>query len=366
MRVMHVIAAGPLAGAEKVVLTGAAALRERGVDVELVSLEEERAPEHGRRLAQAAAERGIPTRTLRVAGRVDLALVRALRARARGRDVVHAHGHKALAHVMAGFPPPPVVCTWHGSTGHDARVRAYEALAARIAARCDRVVAVGHALVEDLAAAGIDRARIAVIENPVALTALPPVMPRSSRLRLLFAGRLSPEKGLAVLLQALARPEAAQVDVDVAGDGPERAAAEACVERLRLRDRVRFLGWLPSIAPALADVEGLVLPSLREGLPLAVLEAAGAGRLVVASAVGAVPDVIRDGATGVLCPPGDPVALAEALGRAQRARATLLMQARAAAPVLRERFGASRWAARTEALYGELVGGGSRRLGGLR
>jgi glycosyltransferase involved in cell wall biosynthesis len=362
--VIHVIAPGPIAGAEKVVLHGARALAERGHEIELVAVEETRAPDHARAFVDAAHALRVRARTVLARGPIDLGLVRALRDTSNGADVMHVHGHKALAHALAGVPSDRVVCTWHGSTAHDARVRVYEGLALRLAARCARVIAVGEPLVSGLERAGIPRERIAVVENPVALGEVAAPRARPGALRLLFAGRISSEKGLDVLLDALARPEAQGITLDVAGDGPERASlAERAAA---LGGRVRFLGWVPSIAGALGEVDALALPSRREGLPLAVLEAAAGGRAIVASDVGAVREVVVPGENGLLVSPGDPAALARALASARDRLALFLQHAARRAPLVRARFGTGRWAQRTEEIYAGVGSEHARRLAGLR
>ena len=98
-----------------------------------------------------------------------------------------------------------------------------------------------------------------------------------------------------------------------AGDGSLRRSLEQRAEALGLTGRVEFLGRLDEIGPLLLAADAVVLPSLWEGLPLIVLEALARARPVVASATGGVPDVIEDGVSGRLVPPGDPAALADAL-----------------------------------------------------
>jgi glycosyltransferase involved in cell wall biosynthesis len=138
------------------------------------------------------------------------------------------------------------------------------------------------------------------------------------RRRVLFVGRLAPEKGLPTLLDAFAavaadRPE---WDLVVVGDGSERAALEAGVPEA-LRPRVRWLGYVAGREPLVAlyrSCDVLVLPSTYEPWGVVVLEAAAAGMaLVVSDVVGAAVEVVRPGTNGATFPPGDAAALAEAL-----------------------------------------------------
>jgi glycosyltransferase involved in cell wall biosynthesis len=133
-----------------------------------------------------------------------------------------------------------------------------------------------------------------------------------------FAGGLAPIKGLHVLLDALARANRrrAPTTLWLMGAVVNRAYAGALrqqTDRLGLGEVVRFLGPLPpaALAPRLASATLLALPSLSEGLPRVLLEAMAAGRPVIASRVGGVPEIVQDGVTGFLVPPGDDAALAE-------------------------------------------------------
>ncbi|HEX9037179.1 MAG TPA: glycosyltransferase [Ktedonobacterales bacterium] len=132
---------------------------------------------------------------------------------------------------------------------------------------------------------------------------------------------LEPRKGQHVMLDALATPalRAAQdlrpVRLALIGDGPSRAALRARAERLGLADRVVYAGPVAhDQAPALLNAMDIVaLPSLAEGMPLALLEAMACGKAIVASDVGAISDVLVDGVNGLLVPPAAPQALARAL-----------------------------------------------------
>jgi glycosyltransferase involved in cell wall biosynthesis len=132
------------------------------------------------------------------------------------------------------------------------------------------------------------------------------------------ASRLVPGKGHDVLIPALARAaaELGRVKLLVAGDGPERARLEFMAERLCSPGTVRFLGFISDVGPFMHACDALAfptLPELSEGFGLAALEAMAAGRPVVASAVGSLPEVVDDGVTGLLVPPSSVDALASAI-----------------------------------------------------
>lgn len=133
-------------------------------------------------------------------------------------------------------------------------------------------------------------------------------------------GRLEPQKGHSVLLEAAARvaAEVPETRFVVIGDGPLRSALEAQRGRLGLDGHVTFTGVLRDIPAALAALDVVAFPSLWEGLPVALLEAMAMERPIVATAVGGMAGVLHDGVTGVLVAAGEPDELARGLLRLLR------------------------------------------------
>ena len=137
------------------------------------------------------------------------------------------------------------------------------------------------------------------------------------RAYVLGVGRLEAQKGFDLLIEAVARLARPDVDLLLAGDGSARGELAALAARRGVADRVLFLGETDR-AMTVALLKGAALvacPSRFEGLPLVCIEALAAGRPVVASAINGIPEVIRDGETGVLVPCDDAAALAAALAR---------------------------------------------------
>lgn len=135
--------------------------------------------------------------------------------------------------------------------------------------------------------------------------------------RLLFVGRLVAAKGLPVLLAALAlaRRERPSLSLAVVGDGPDRPALEAEAQALGLGGSVSFLGYRnqEQVADLLSESSALVLPSFAEGVPVVLMEAMAAGLPVVATRIAGIPELVEDGVSGLLVPPGDEEALARAI-----------------------------------------------------
>jgi glycosyltransferase involved in cell wall biosynthesis len=257
--------------------------------------------------------------------RFSVAGLRALRRRARGVNVIVAHGSSTLLACgagLAGLGVPFVYVNigdpryWAGTPAKRARVRF-------LLHRATAVAAISHGsrqiLVDDF---GLPLHRVRVIPNGRRAAAFPPVdaagqararrelgLPAHGDL-LAMIGALSPEKRVDVAIEALATlPD---VRLAVAGAGPERDALAALAER-RAPGRVTFLGSTDRPATVLAAADALVLSSDSEGVPGALIEAGLAALPAVATDVGWVREVVVDGVTGHLVPPADPSALAVAV-----------------------------------------------------
>lgn len=264
-------------------------------------------------------------------------------------DVVHTHMAKAgtLGRAAAILAHVPVrVHTFHGHTlegyfterGRRRVVRTERGLARFSSA----LVAVSHSVADDLVHAGVG--------TPEQFRVLSPGLDLEPFLRIAgpegsirdrfgipadapvvgFSARLVPVKAVDVFLRALevVLAQLPAAHAVIAGDGPEGeriAAAQASATG----DRIHWAGWLADMAAFYADVDLVALSSVNEGTPISLIEAAAAGRPVVATAVGGVPEVVVDGETGALVASGDHEALA----------ASILLLARD--PALRARMGAA-------------------------
>jgi glycosyltransferase involved in cell wall biosynthesis len=173
---------------------------------------------------------------------------------------------------------------------------------------------------------GLPAGKIVLIYNGSRVRELDPdrAVPAGVRERLGFGtddpvlvvlGRLEPQKGHTILLDALAQvhPEFPTIRLVCLGDGSLRSELEAKSRQLGLETNVRFVGFQSNVADWLALADFTVLPSWFEGMPLAPIESLAAGRPVVATAVDGTPEVVLDGRTGFTVPPGDPDRLAEAI-----------------------------------------------------
>jgi glycosyltransferase involved in cell wall biosynthesis len=180
-------------------------------------------------------------------------------------------------------------------------------------------------------------------------------MASGARPRLGVVGRLSPEKGVDVFLHAcdaLARQRVSFTAV-VAGDGPARAELERLRDTLDLTARVDFVGAITDVASLYASLDLLVIPSRSEGLPNVLLEALRADIPVVATRVGAIPDVLNSPRAGLVVPPGSATALAEGIARALPLRSD--PAARKARRKVVDRFSLQRRVAEHLRIYTEML-----------
>ena len=335
MRIFHLVTSGDVAGGQLVALQLARAARDRGDDVAFVS------PSDGPflDLARADSFRAFRVRSSRLYElRGALALARLLR---RERvNVLHTHTHLAasvLGRLAARSAGVAVVSHLHIENHFrpQALPRALSRTLDNATSRlCARLVAVSDATRASFEVQGFPRERMETVHNGISLDRASPATSLRSDLGIsadavlvAHVGRLAPVKGQRELIAALAHAPgvyAVLAGEDLETGGAFRSELEAEVERLGVADRVAFAGYRPAAAAELAEVDALVLPSHVEGLPVVVLEAMARGKPVIATPVGGTAELVVDGGTGILVPPGDVDALAAALtwlaGHADEAR----------------------------------------------
>lgn len=287
--------------------------------------------------------------------------VRRLRAAASGVDLVHAHGLKAGALTVAARIRPRVL-TVHNvvldeSAGHFAPLlrRVERALPQAV----EHTIPVSDEIARRLGIAHAPTTTVIVPAGP-----LPVQTRRRSEVRsalgiddatplVATAARLHPQKDLGTLLAAVAtlhrhRPD---VRVVIAGGGPSETELQDTRDRLGLAGVVDFLGPRSDVPDVLGAADVVALSSVWEGSPLVVAEAMLLGRPVVATAVGAVPEVVIDGETGRLVPPRDPDALAAALEAVLADPAAADAMARAGKAVADRRYSPSVLVDQVDAVY---------------
>jgi len=278
-------------------------------------------------------------------------------------DIVHALHLTSYGFLAARADVHPcVISVWGTDVLEAPTLTPFHRLITRYAlARADRITATGMRLAEATLRYMPADADVAVIPYGVDLDRFrPPERSPRDELVVGSVGRLSPEKGLKYLLQAMAgvaqqQPKARLL---LAGDGPERRSLERLATRLGLVDRVEFAGEVPhdQVPQTLARMDVFAMPSTWEGFGVAALEAAAMELPVVASNIHGIPDVVEDGVTGILVPPKDVAALSQAILRLLGDGDKRRRMGRAGRDMVAGRYSWADNVRQMEALYDELLG----------
>jgi glycosyltransferase involved in cell wall biosynthesis len=360
VNIMHVAAPGSVGGLETVLQSLATGQRATGHRVLVALVVEPDQELNG--LLTPFQQAGVDLEVLRVPPRAygrERRLIRELCRRFRPH-VVHTHGCRSdvIDSGVARSLGIATVTTVHGSSRLGGITRLYEWLEFALFRRFDAVVAVSRPLVRSLRRFGVAQNRIHVIPNgwngrvPQSdrLTARRRLDLPADRFVIGWVGRLIPVKGCDVFLEALAQLGDVAVSASIVGDGADRSRLEQMATAQGLDGRVTFHGQVDDASRLFPAFDVFVLSSRSEGTPLVLPEAIAAGVPVVATAVGGVPDFVGPG-QGLLVPPEQPAALAQAIlgvymnGTAARRRAD------AARERLENEFGPQQWLARYEQVY---------------
>ena len=336
LRVLQVVTRMNVAGPARHVLALSAALRKRGFDTLIAYGTPE--PDEGellpgldepsmrvaslRRPLDPAADQRAITDLTRLMRRYQPHVVHThlAKAGALGRSAARRIGTRAIVHTFHGH----VLEGYFASPSNAASVLAERGLARHTSA----LVAVSTSTRDELLALGIGRPErwhvvpLALDLAQVSERTVDPVEARGwldvpAGVPVVgIVGRLVPIKNHVLFIEAARRILLERPDVvfAIAGDGELRAMLESEAHRV-LGDRVRFLGWVSDLGLLYAALDVVVLTSLNEGTPVALIEAMAAGRPVVATDVGGVSEVVRDDARGSLVPSGDAEAVARAVLR---------------------------------------------------
>lgn len=243
-------------------------------------------------------------------------------------DIIHSHEYKSdiLAWMASRVHRIPIITTVHGWIRNSLKTRMYIRAGQMVLDRFDRVIAVSGETRSAILACGVPEERVVVIHNGIVTGNYRPEdqppgylrrrfnLPEGARI-VAYVGRLSPEKGQRDLLTAAAEVVRARPDVWFAlvGEGPDRNALEQQAAASGIADRVLFTGHLADPRPVFRDLDILALTSYTEGFPNVVLEALCMRKPVIANDVGGVREIVEDGVTGTLLPPGSPARIAAGL-----------------------------------------------------
>ena len=314
--VVHLVKVAGIAGAETHLLSLLPGLRRRGWDVRLLMLHEGEAG--AGEFARVLASRGVRWRR---SGFAQTSIRMRLRA---SRAVSRAAAQCCYTRISStrtstvsrrpGWPGCLSVSARSTASTSSGRTPASRSPTASSAVSADTHVAVSRGLAQYLAATeGFEEDKFEIAHYGIRAE---PAAPRYDGPPCLLAiGRLIPIKGHFVLLRAvaLALGQVPDLELRLAGAGPLEATLRTFAAELGIADRVRLLGHVEPVRPAIEESSFVVVPSLGEGFGLVALEAMERSRAVVASAVGGLLDIVVDDVTGALVPPGEAEPLAAAI-----------------------------------------------------
>ena len=366
LKIMHVRDSSGIYGAERVILTLGNKLRKDTFDFKLLCMQ--RRVARSQILNSTASELGIDTINLPTRGKLDWSAIKRLRTVLENYnvDIVHSHDFKSDFYVMLASHGTNIkkIATAHGSTRDSIIKRVYLEIDENfIYRKMDRIVAVSDGVARGLKKKGIQQKQICVIKNGFDLELLKRqnnqaenkrnLHIRSDKTNFAIVGRLYPDKGHRFFLQAFAKtisvhPKAVLL---IIGDGPARKSIEDQIKALGLENFVNMCGVVNNMQEVYERINCLVIPSLREGLPYVLLEAAANLVPVLATAVGDIPQLIEDGKTGYLVKPGSAVELEDRTGRFLSQKDNIKQMVENCYNLFKKKFSADRMVRETEDLY---------------
>lgn len=375
IRTLHVNTERTWRGGERQTLLLATGLRDRGHVVELVC-------PPGAPLGERARAAGLLVHDLRMRGELDPVAIARLRRLYRERDVDIVQLHTSHAHTLGVLArtgrrrPRTVVARRVDYSIHRSGTPGFTHLKYRLGV--DRYIAISEAIRGVLIRDGIRPARVSVVHSGV--IPLPPARRSRAEVRASLGipadarvigsvAHLALHKGEVQLLRAFVElaPRYPDLHLVIVGDGEERPGIAAEAAENGLEGRAHLPGFQEDVAAYLSAFDLFVMPSLQEGLCTSLLDALSAGLPVIGSDTGGIPEIIEDGVTGLLAPPGRPQELAATIARLldDPARAAELLSAGRRKLA---RFGAGAMVDGTIAVYRDLLaaGRGARDTAGAR
>lgn len=289
-------------------------------------------------------------------------------------DLVHTNGYFAdiCGLPAAGCLRIKKLATCHGFIDGDQKLKYYNYLDKRAIRFCQRVIVVSDQLKSELVGSGVRASRIQVIPNAVAAggDGAQRRLARKEKRRLAgipdgafvvgYTGRLSAEKGVRYLVEAVARlnGQGTAVRLLIIGAGGEMQELQNLVRQQGLEDRTVFTGFQTDSEAWISCLDVLTLPSLTEGTPMTLLEGMSLGVPVIASAVGGVPDVVRDGVNGFLVAPGDVEGLSRKILAIMQKQVAVDEVVAQGMQTINSNYGMANWCQKIESVYEGIEGVG--------
>ncbi len=368
MRVMHITRLTNIAGSERHLMSLLPGLVEAGFDVSCVMLEDPARPVDA--FAAHMVENGVSVHRIPMRWHLDFTTWADLREYIEEWEphivhthLVHADFYGLLVADAAGAPL--LISSRHNDDAFRQR-RIFQVTNRWLMARADAVLAISDAIGQFVAdVEGIEPDKVHVVHYGLDVPehgisreeARETLRIRSDGVVFGFVGRLIEQKGVDVLIEAFARASREKPGgaLSIIGDGPLMKDLKRLAALRGVGPSVTFHGWVPDASALMSAFDALLVPSRWEGFGLVTLEAMSHRVPVIASRVSALPEIVVDGVTGVLHPPGDPDLLAEAMINGLKDVSVLESYGQAGYERLLNRFTVAAMVAGTAGLYRELA-----------
>lgn len=327
MRILHLISSGGLFGAERVAVELSKSLKKTYHCEPILGVIRNAYNPH-EEICEEAESNGIAYTVFSCRSQLDLKLAFSIREFIKKNriDIIHCHGYKSNFYgLLASKGQVPSVTTNHNWLTAHWKLKTYCFLDSLWIRFFDRIVAVSNEVKKDMLKYKIPEGKIRVVDNGIALERFAKLNETNDmknqlgfdgKIRIIGTiGSLGIEKGHIYLLEAARQILDSVKDLRflIIGDGPLRKPLEEKSEKLGIKKQVIFMGERKDIPELLMAMDIFVLPSIKEGLPMALLEAMAAKRPVIATWVGAIPKVIENKDIGVLVEPKDITGLRDAI-----------------------------------------------------
>lgn len=255
--------------------------------------------------------------------------------------LIHSHGMKA--NFYNSRLDVKRVATQHGKTSHTLKTKVLEIIEDFALKRMDRVVCVSESIYENY-----PKQNKVLVENFLSFTTTKLNYKQSGKINLVSIGRLSPEKGIAEAIRAVSNLE--EVYLTIVGDGSELNSLKKLSKPL---NNINFVGFQKNITKYLQDADALLMPSHREGLPMALLEATAAGLPILASNIGGIPKLVTT--NGILFRPNNIKEIRHSICEFKKNRMRYNKVARLKANIIKDRYSIEKWLDKTRAIYKSLL-----------
>jgi glycosyltransferase involved in cell wall biosynthesis len=357
IRVAHLIGSTGMYGAERWILAQLRYLDQRRTRMSIINLVDK--PGQKSAIVTQGQKLGYDAQDLYTGGRFNpLGVLRLAKIVRQNRfAVLHSHGYKSdIVGLIAGrLAATKVISTPHGWTKEkDKKLLLYERLGRACLKFFDRVCPLSASLYDGLCARDIKKSRMTLILNGVDIREIDeaPVKAKSNgKKRIGYVGQFLERKNLDDLVEAFFRLERSDCELYLIGDGPCREKILRRIESQNGQSAVYCPGYAANRLEDLKGFDVFVLPSLLEGIPRCIMEAHAAGIPVVATDIEGVRDLVKSEQTGLLVPPRNPAALAEAINRILNSSDLATRLAAGGRKLIEERFSAAKMAAQYETLY---------------